>query len=65
MKWYKSNAIKIYEIETDEYVPAKPILREFVIEYNLDISLMYNETQVKNTRQLGREIINKIDEIKK
>ena len=65
MKWYKSNAIKIYEVEVDEYVPARPILRKFIIEYDLDISVMRNETQSKTTRQLGREIINKVDEISK
>ena len=65
MKWYKSNAIKIYEIEADEYVPAKPILRKLIIEYDLDISVMRNETQGKTTRQLGREIINKVEKISK
>ena len=52
---YKSSAIKIYNVDNDEYVPARPILRNIISEYNIDIP-------VTTTRQIGRDLIKFIDD---
>jgi len=54
---YESSSIKIYNIETQEYEVAKPILRDIIKEKRLDISLYYESGNEKNTRTLGKKII--------
>jgi antitoxin component of RelBE/YafQ-DinJ toxin-antitoxin module len=54
---YESSSIKIYNVETQEYEVAKPILRDIIEEKNLKIDLYYDSGNKKNTRTLGKDVI--------
>ena len=54
---YESSSIKVYNLETQEYEVAKPILREVIEEKNLKIDLYYDSGNKKNTRTLGKDVI--------
>ena len=54
---YESSSIKVYNVETQEYEVAKPILRDVIEEKNLKIDLYYDSGNKKNTRTLGKDVI--------
>jgi hypothetical protein len=54
---YESSSVKVYNVETQEYEVAKPILRDVIEEKNLKIDLYYDSGNKKNTRSLGKDVI--------
>lgn len=54
---YESSSIKVYNVESQEYEVAKPILREIIEEKNLKVDLYYDSGNKKNTRALGKDVI--------
>jgi hypothetical protein len=60
---YWSSAIKVLCIKTGEYVPAKPIIRKAIKEYEMPIEFHNGSGKKKNTRQLGKEVIAHIDKV--
>jgi hypothetical protein len=59
---YESQTIKIFNLNTQEYEVAKPILRNVNKEKDLGINLYFSTGNLRNTRSLGKLII---EELKK
>ncbi|MGJ8762162.1 MAG: hypothetical protein ACSHXA_16590 [Polaribacter sp.] len=63
IKRHVDTTILIYdENDTVLYEPVLPILREINISNNLGIDLKHSSGHIKNTRVLGKDIINRINE---
>ena len=54
---YQSTTIKLFNVEREEYEMAKPLLRQLILERHLAISLTNSAGNEKNTRTLGREVL--------
>lgn len=59
---YSSSAIKIYNIESEKYEVTKKLLRTINETYNLGVELE-SKSGRKNTRILGRDIINALERL--
>ncbi len=57
---YDSNSIRVYNIESQNYETAKPLLREINTEKELGVHLLNSRGNNKNTRTLGKEIISEL-----
>ncbi len=57
---YDSTSIRVYNLDSQEYETAKPILREINSEKNLGINLLNTRGNKKNTRSLGQEVIREL-----
>jgi len=54
------HTIIVTSLDSGVQVMAKPILRRIIEEKNLDIAMLNGAGNKKNTRQLGREILQKL-----
>lgn len=57
---YDSATIQVYNVDSQVYETAKPILREINIEKNIGVNLFNSRGNKKNTRSLGKEIISEL-----
>lgn len=57
---YDSTSIRVYNIDSQNYETAKPLLREINTEKNLGVNLQNSRGNMKNTRSLGKEIITEL-----
>ena len=55
---HESTAIRILNLTSREYEVAKPILRQINEEKKLGVNLLAKNGKAKNTRVLGRDVIN-------
>lgn len=60
---YSSSAIKVLDLKDDKYVSAKPILRKTIQTLRMPISLENNNGNLKNTRQLGKDVLRYTDAV--
>ncbi len=61
IKRYSNKMIRLFDKDGDLLeMDVKPILREIIKEYSLNIELKLTTGRNKNTRSLGREIINEL-----
>lgn len=54
---YESSTVRVFNVDTQEYEVARPILRQINVEKNLGIDLNLPSGLAKNTRILGREVM--------
>lgn len=57
---YENSTIRVVNLETQKYESAKPTLRKVIKEKRLGIDLYYSSGAEKNTRNLGREVMNQL-----
>lgn len=57
---YDSNSIRVYNIDSQNYETAKPLLREINTEKELGVNLINSRGNKKNTRSLGKDIISEL-----
>ena len=57
---YDSTSIRVYNIDSQSYETAKPLLREINTEKELAINLLNSKGNKKNTRSLGKDIISEL-----
>lgn len=57
---YDSTSIRVFNIESQSYETAKPLLREINIEKALGVDLANSRGNKKNTRSLGKEVISEL-----
>lgn len=57
---YDTTSIRMYNIDSQNYETAKPLLREINNEKNLGVHLLNSRGNLKNTRTLGKEIISEL-----
>jgi len=57
---YDSTSIRVYNIDSQSYETAKPLLREINTEKELAINLLNSRGNKKNTRSLGKDIISEL-----
>ena len=63
VKRHSDNTILVYDKSDNVlYNSVKPILREINISNNLGVDLEHSSGHLKNTRVLGKDIINRINE---
>ena len=56
----ENNTIRIFNIDTQEYNVAKPLLRKINTEKQLGIELKLSTGRNKNTRNLGKQVIKEL-----
>ena len=61
---YKNSTIRLINLETQKYESAKPLLKKIIREKNLGINLYFSSGAEKNTRDLGREVLNQLKVLK-
>lgn len=54
---YDTTSIRVYNVDSEQYETAKPVLREINDEKNLEVNLRNSQGNNKNTRSLGKDII--------
>ena len=59
---YKSSMIRLFNMDVDEYVVARPILKRIIEEKGLRISFRTENDREKTTREFGRDIIRAMKE---
>jgi len=57
---YDSTSIRVYNIDSQSYETAKPLLREINTEKELGVNLFNSRGNKKNTRSLGKDIISEL-----
>ena len=57
---YDSTSIRVFNIDSQTYETAKPLLREINTEKKLGVDLVNSRGNKKNTRSLGKEIISEL-----
>ena len=57
---YANSTIRLVNLETQKYEAAKPFLRKIIREKKLSINLNFSSGAEKNTRDLGREVLNQL-----
>jgi CRISPR/Cas system-associated endoribonuclease Cas2 len=57
---YDSMSIRVFNIDSQSYETAKPLLREINTEKELGVNLISSRGNKKNTRSLGKEIISEL-----
>lgn len=58
---YATKSIRVFKVDDDEYVTAKPVLRQIVKEKNLGDDFIYRaHGKTKNTRTLGYDVIQEL-----
>jgi len=62
---YDTSSIRVYNTDTEEYLTAKPVLREINQEKSLGVDLKNSRGNNKNTRTLGKDIIVALKDQKK
>ena len=54
---YDTTSIRVFNVDSEEYETAKPLLRDVNDEMELRINLLNSRGNNKNTRSLGKEVI--------
>jgi CRISPR/Cas system-associated endoribonuclease Cas2 len=57
---YDSTSIRVYNVDSESYETAKPLLREINTEKELSVNLLNSRGNEKNTRSLGKDIISEL-----
>ncbi|CAN7776039.1 PD-(D/E)XK nuclease family protein [Caballeronia sp. LjRoot31] len=58
---YRSDAIKVFDLDSDSELAAHPLLRKVNGAYRLEIPLERSPGKPINTRQLGRKVLDALD----
>ena len=59
IKRFKNEMIRAFNTDDKQLdMEVKPLLREIIQKYKLDVDLVFPGGQNKNTRHLGRDVIN-------
>ena len=62
LKRFDNNMIRIFNIEDELLeIPVKPVLREIISKYKLDVDLFRAPGKKKNTQTLGKDVINQLN----
>lgn len=61
---YDTTSILVYNLDSQTYETAKPLLREINAEKALGIDLLNSRGNSKNTRTLGKDVISKLKALK-
>lgn len=57
---YENSTIRVVNIETQKYESAKPLLKKIIEEKKLGVDLSYPSGSEKNTRALGKEVMEEL-----
>ncbi len=57
---YENSTIRVINIETQKYESAKPLLKKIIEEKKLGVDLSYPSGSEKNTRTLGKEVMEEL-----
>lgn len=57
---YENSTIRVVNIETQKYESAKPLLKKIIEEKKLGVDLSYSTGSEKNTRALGKEVMEEL-----
>ncbi len=60
IEYYDTTSILVYNLDSQTYETAKPLLREINAEKALGIDLLNSRGNSKNTRTLGKDVISKL-----